>query len=141
MNYLPWSLIALAAYSLVAPLMSVATTGDPKMPSDVAALIANAILVVATIGLIVVNDVPVAPYLAHPKTPHVVAAGVALAVGILAYYRALALGPVSVVTPVFGMFLVLSSLVGVVFLGESFTARKALGVGLAVVAVFLVTVE
>jgi transporter family protein len=69
------------------------------------------------------------------------AAGVFLAVGILAYYRALALGPVSVVVPVFGLFLVTSSLVGVVALDEPLTARKGVGVLLALVAVYLVTVE
>jgi transporter family protein len=141
MQYLAWAVLALAAYSLVAPLMSVATTGSPKIPSDVAALVANAILVGATAALIVVSDLRVAPYLTHPKTPYVVAAGLALSVGILAYYRALAAGPVSVVTPIFGLFLVVSSLVGVAFLDEALTARKVAGVGLALVAVYLVSVE
>jgi transporter family protein len=141
MNYLAWAVLALAAYSLVAPLMSIATTGSPKIPSDVAALVANAILVLATAGLILVSDLRVTPYLAHPKTPYVVGAGLALSVGILAYYRALAGGPVSVVTPIFGLFLVVSSVVGVVFLDEAFTVRKAAGIGLALVAVYLVSVE
>jgi transporter family protein len=69
------------------------------------------------------------------------AAGAFLAVGIIAYYRALALGPVSIVVPVFGLFLVTSSVLGIVALDEPLTARKALGVLLAGVAVYLVTVE
>jgi transporter family protein len=48
---------------------------------------------------------------------------------------------VSVVVPVFGMFIVGSAAVGVVFLDESLTARKVVGVALAVVAVYLVSVE
>ena len=141
MNYLSWALVALAAYTAVAPLMSVATAGDPKVPSFVAALVANSILVVVTVGVVFYTGENVAPYLSHPKTPHIVAGGFALAVGILAYYRALSLGPVSVVAPVFGMFLVTSSVVGIAVLDEPLTTRKIVGIGLAVVAVYLVSVE
>ncbi|MFC6724326.1 EamA family transporter [Halobium palmae] len=145
MNYLLWSVVALAAYTFVAPLMSVATTGDAPIPSDVAALLANLILVVVTAAVIVVESGGlvgyVAEYATHPKAPYVYAAGVCLSVGILAYYRALSMGPVSVVAPVFGMFLVTSSIVGVVALDESVTLRKGLGIGLAILAVYLVSVE
>ena len=61
----------------------------------------------------------------HPKVGYVCLLGVALAVGIIAYYRALALGPVSVVVPVFGLFLVTSSVVGIAALDEALTVRKA----------------
>ena len=141
MSYLPWALLALAAYTLVAPLMSVATTGDVKIPSNVAALISNSMLVVATFGVILYTGQDAGAYLTHPKAKYVYVAGICLAVGILAYYRALSLGPVSVVAPVFGMFLVTSSALGILFLDETLTARKALGVLLAVVAVYLVSVE
>jgi transporter family protein len=141
MNYLPWAVLALVAYSLVAPLMSVATTGSPKIPSNVAALISNTVLVAATVAVVVYNGNDAIAYLSHPKAKFVLAAGVCLTVGILSYYRALSMGPVSVVSPLFGMFLVLSSVIGIVFLNESLTARKVLGIGLAVVAVYLVSVE
>lgn len=141
MNYLPWALLALAAYTLVAPLLSVATTGDPKMPSVVAALFTNTILVASTIGIAVYTGENIAAYATHPKAPVVYAAGIALTVGILAYYRALSLGPISIVAPVFGMFLVTSSVVGIFFLEESLTARKVAGICLAIVAVYLVSVE
>jgi len=83
----------------------------------------------------------VTPHLDSPKLWYTLAAGLFLGVGILAYYRALSLGPVSVVTPVFGMFLVTSSIIGIAVLGESLTTRKLLGIALAVVAVYLVTFE
>jgi len=73
--------------------------------------------------------------------PAMYAAGACLAVGILAYYRALSLGPVSVVAPVFGLFLVVSSLVGIAVLNESLTLRKVLGIALAAVAVWLTAGE
>lgn len=67
------------------------------------------------------------------------AAGGMLAVSIIAYYRALELGPVSVVVPIFGMFIVLSSIVGIVALDEAVNARKIVGILLAGVAVWLVS--
>ncbi len=139
MNYVHWSLLALAAYALVAPLMSVATTGDVHIPSDVAVFFSNTILVFASLAISLSSDHHVTEYLAHPKLPYVVLAGVFLAVGILSYYRALSLGPVSVVVPIYGSFVAASSILGFVFLGEPFSARKALGIGFAVLAVYLVS--
>lgn len=141
MNYLPWALVALGAYTLVPVLMRVATTGPGAIPSDVATVISNTILIVAAVEVVAGTNQQVTPHLSSSKLPYAVAAGVFLAIGILAYYRALALGPVSVVTPVFGLFLITSSVVGMAVLGESVTARKLAGIALAVLAVYLVSVE
>jgi transporter family protein len=140
-NYIAWSLLALLSYSAVAPLVGFATTGDPKIPSFVAALITNGVLIVATVGVVAYEGHSMGAYLAHPKAPYLYLAGVFLSVGILAYYRALSLGPVSAVVPIFGTFLVISSVVGVLFLDESLTARKTAGIGLALLAIYLVSVE
>jgi len=141
MNYLPWAVLALVAYTLVPVLMRVATTGPEAIPSDVATVISNSILVVAALVVVGGTGQRVMPHLGSSKLPYALAAGVFLAIGIIAYYRALALGPVSVVTPVFGLFLITSSVLGIAVLGESLTARKFAGICLAVVAVYLVTVE
>jgi transporter family protein len=138
MQYLWYALLALVAYSLVAPLTKLATR---ELPADTVALVTNGMLALAALGLVVATEKPLASALTHDHAPYMYAAGVCLAVGIVAYYRALAAGPVSVVVPVFGLFLVASSLVGVVFLDEAVTLRKGAGVLLAVVAVFLTTVE
>jgi transporter family protein len=138
MQYLWYALLALAAYTLVAPLTKLATR---ELPADTVAFVTNGILVATALGLVVATDKPLVSALTHDHAPYMYAAGVCLAVGIIAYYRALALGPVSVVVPVFGLFLVASSAVGVVFLDEALTLRKATGVLLAVVAVFLTSYE
>lgn len=138
MGYLRWALLALASYTMVAPLVRFSTR---DVPSDVVALVTNVFLVAAAAGVVAVSDSEVLPYLAHPKAPYMYAAGVFLTVGILSYYRALALGQVSVVVPVFGLFIVTSSVVGVVALEESLTVRKGLGIAFAVLAVYLTTVE
>lgn len=138
-TYLPYALLAMGAYALVSPLMRVATTGPDAVPSDVAVIISNVLLVGMAIGVVLYSGQEFTTHLGSPKVLHVLAAGVFLGIGILALYRSLALGPVSVVTPIFAMFLVFSSLIGVVLLGESFTARKAVGIGFAVVSVYLVS--
>lgn len=138
LGYLAYALVALAAYTLVAPLTKVATQ---DISSDVVAFVTNGILVVAALGVVIYNDEPVLSALTGPKAPYLYAAGICLAVGILAYYRAIALGPVSIVVPIFGLFIVTSSAVGVLFLDEAFTVRKALGVALALVAVYLTAAE
>ena len=138
MNYLLWALLALVAYTFVAPLMSVATT---EVPSDVAVFITNTMLAVAALAVAVFSREDVTAYLTHTYAPYMYAAGICLAVGILAYYRALALGPVSVVVPIFGMFIVTSSLIGFAVLDEPLTARKAAGIGFAALAIYLTAVE
>jgi transporter family protein len=134
MNYLLWTLLGLLAYTLVPPLMKVATS---EIPPTVALLISNTILIVVTVVVVAVSDQTVAEHLTAPKAIYAYVAGLALAIGILAYYTGLSMGPVSVVTPIFGMFLVTSSVLGIAFLGETLTACKALGFAFAVAAVYL----
>ena len=138
-TYLPYALLAMGAYALVSPLMRVATTGPNAIPSDVAVVVSNSLLIVMAVGVIAYTGQEFTTHLTSPKLAHVLAAGFFLGVGILALYRSLSLGPVSVVTPIFAMFLVFSSVIGFLFLGESFTARKGLGIVFAAAAVYLVS--
>jgi len=138
MRYLVWAIIALLGYTAVPPLVKLATA---DIPSDVVVLISNGILVIAAVGIILTSDVSVTPYLTHERSIYAYGAGIALTVGIISYYRALAAGPVSVVVPVFGMFIATSSIIGIAFLDEPLTGRKVAGIGLAVAAVYLTSVE
>lgn len=138
-SYLPYALLAMGAYALVSPLMRIATTGPDAVPSDVAVVVSNSLLILMAVGVLAYTDQGFTTHLASPKIIHVLAAGVFLGIGILSLYRSLALGPVSVVTPIFAMFLVFSSVIGFLFLGESFTARKALGIVFAAASVYLVS--
>ncbi len=136
--YLPYALLAAGAYTMVPPLMRVATSGTNAIPSHLATLVSNVVLVTIAAGIILYTGDASVKHLISPKMGYVIAAGAFLGVGILAYYHSIALGPVSVVTPVFGMFIVFSSAIGVFVLGESLTLRRALGVGFAFAAVYLV---
>jgi len=138
MSYLPYALLGLAAYTFVAPLTKLATR---DLSSTTVAFVTNGMLALAALAVVLVSSEELSGALSHPDAKYMLAAGAFLSVGIIAYYRALALGPVSVVVPIFGTFLVTSAAVGVVFLDEPLTARKVAGVALAVVAIYLVAAE
>ena len=136
-RYLALSLVAFGAYSLVAPLLKIAMQDIPSTP---AVFMSNfVLLVVAGIALARQGVSPV-PYLRHPKTPHILAIGVLLTVGLLTYYRALELGPVSVVVPIYGLFIAVSSVIGIVAFNEAVTARKIAGIAFAILAIVLMSI-
>jgi len=64
--------------------------------------------------------------------------GVALVVAVVFYFLALSEGPASVVVPIYGMFIVGGAILGLIFLHEPFTLRKALGILLAAISVYLI---
>lgn len=134
MSYQQWAILALVSYSMVAPLIKLATE---EIPPNVALVVANGTLVVAGLAVLVATDVSVTAYLGHPRAVYMYGAGLFLAVGILAYYRALAAGPVSVVVPIFGMFIVTTAVIGFLFLDEAVTTRKLAGIGFAALAIYL----
>lgn len=135
-RYIGLSLFSCLAYSLVAPLLSIAMT---DMSSTMAVFLSNSVMFVVVGLVLVYRGLSVRPYLRHPRTPHLVAMGVLLTVGLLTYYRALALGPVSIVVPIYGLFIVISSLVGLVVFDETVTVRKLAAIGLSVVAIALMS--
>ncbi|MFB6284406.1 MAG: EamA family transporter [Halobacteria archaeon] len=134
MSYLAWAVAALVLYTLVPPLVKL-TTRDA--PTDVVAFATNLVLVVAAFALVVYNGHSVTEHLTGRTGMFMLLAGIGLAGGILTYYHALSLGPVSVVTPIFGLFLVTSSVAGVVFLDESVNYSKIAAVILALAAIYL----
>jgi len=136
MGYLRWAAISLLAYSLVAPFLKLAT----GVPSDVAVFISNAVVLVFAFGLVLHRNLAMGPYLTSPKIPYVIAIGILLAVSLLSFYYALSLGPVSVVVPIYGLFIVMSAIISVVALDERFTLYKVSGIGLAVLAIYLTSV-
>lgn len=134
MNYLLWAIIALGAYSLVPPLSKLASE---RIPIMTVALVANALITVVNLGVVVYLDDGPLPSPVSSHALYALGAGVFLTVGVLSYFYALSIGPVSVVTPIFGLFLVGSSVVGMVALGEPVTARKLAGLAFAGLAVYL----
>jgi len=135
-SYVLWALVACITYSFVPPLVRVATREIPSVP---AAFISNFVLVVAILAVILVSGHDVVPHMRSSASLYLYAAGLFLGVGILAYYRALKLGPVSVVVPIFAMFIVGGSVIGYALLDETITLTNGVGVLLGVAAVYLIS--
>jgi transporter family protein len=55
-------------------------------------------------------------------------------------FQALSLGLANVVVPIYGMFIVGGSLLGVLFLGEPMTWNKVLGLAAAIIGVVLISI-
>lgn len=135
-NYVIWALIACLAYSFVPPLIRVGTQEIPSVP---AAFISNFVLLVVIFGVLLYSREDLVPYFWNGSAAYLYAAGLFLGIGILSYYRALELGPVSVVVPIFAMFIVGGSVIGFAVLEETITARKVLGILLGVLAISLIS--
>ena len=137
MRYLSWALLALVAYTFFPPLMGATTD---RVSAAVATFGAAGMLSVTGLALAVLNgDLVIQSMVDH--WVYIVATGIALTVGAFSFYYALSLGPVSVVAPIFGLFLVTSPVVGGIYLGESLTVQRGVGVGLAVLAILVISLE
>ena len=69
-----------------------------------------------------------------------IAGGLALTVAVTSLFHALSLGPANVVVPIYGMFIVGGSLLGVLFLGEPMTWHKIGRLAAAVIGVVLISI-
>ncbi|SDQ38698.1 EamA family transporter [Natronobacterium texcoconense] len=136
MDYLLWVLVALLAYAVVAPVMSIVTREVPPTPG---LFLATAVFLVIATGVMLATGTADPSYAFTREAVYVYVAGVFLTVGILSYTAALEAGPVSIVVPIFGMFIVGSSVLGILFLDESLTATRAAGIGCAVLAIWFST--
>ncbi|MCD6480208.1 EamA family transporter [Candidatus Bathyarchaeota archaeon] len=137
LGWLLWSLIALFFYSLMPPLVKSAMR---VIPSYVAVTVTNAILVFTAFLVAESQGYRFMKYLSLSRSSLMLyAAGLVLAVAIIAYYRALELGAISSVVPIYGMHLALSSLWGFLFMGERPTPLKLLGLLFALLAIILLS--
>jgi transporter family protein len=133
-NWLGFSLMALTLWGVWGVLSKVATQ---HLPSQAVYLLA------ITGHLVVVGYLAAQKGLAIPWHPGGVAAGlaagVAMAFGLLFFFRALALGAASVVVPVTALYPLVTVVLSRVVLQESLTPRHLAGVALALLAVWLLS--
>lgn len=134
MEYLLWVVVALLSYGMLAPITSVVTK---EIPPTVALFLATVVFLALTAVVMLVVGTDLATHATAPSAGYIYVGGLFLAIGILAYYYALQLGPVSVVVPIYGMFIVGSSVIGILFLDEALTATRAGGIVSAAAAIYL----
>lgn len=87
------------------------------------------------VGYIILRDKPLT--LSSTGIGYALVAGVFAGAGAISYYIALDMGKASTATTVTGLYFAVAAVLGVVFLGESLKTSHIAGIGLAVVAVFL----
>ncbi|SDX91348.1 EamA family transporter [Halobellus clavatus] len=134
MEYLPWVIVAVISYGALAPLTSKVTQ---EIPPAVSLFLATIVFLVLTLGVLVVTGTSPLAYVGSPRAGYIYVGGVFLGIGILSYYYALQRGPVSVVVPIYGLFIVGSSVVGILVLDETVTLPRIGGIGAAVLAIYL----
>jgi transporter family protein len=139
-TYLLWALIGMVGYSFTTLFVKLAVR-TVHISSFMVLAIATAMVAASSIAIVAIRG-DLSSF-RHPFDWSALlwacAAGVALTVAVTSLFRALALGPASVVVPVYGMFIIGGAVLGVLFLHEPITLRKALGLAAAVIGIYLVS--
>lgn len=127
-NWFVWA-VASAVFAAVTAIF--AKVGAQGVASDLATLIRTIVVVVAVSAVVALTGNWVSPATLTTRTlVFLVLSGLATAASWLCYFRALQLGPVSVVAPIDKLSIVLVALFAVVFLGERPMPRDWLGIAL-----------
>lgn len=71
--------------------------------------------------------------------PYALGAGIAGGLGGVFFYRAIGSGPVSTVTPIAGSYIIASSVLGILLLGEQLTITKIMAIALLFIAILLLS--
>jgi bacterial/archaeal transporter family protein len=140
-SYVFWALLGMVGYSF--------TTLFVKLAEQSAAVSTYMVLAVSTtivsifaIGIVVARGEikPLIFDLERGTLAWAIAGGIALTVAVSSLFHALSLGPANVVVPIYGMFIIGGSLLGVLFLGEPMTWNKIVGLAAAVLGVVLISI-
>lgn len=140
MTYIQWSLLGMVAYSLVSLLVKLATRSGSH-PGFAVLAVATTIVAITAIGIAHTGGhfraIKSVDYFSISTTWSILA-GFALTVAVGSFFKALSMGPASEVVPIYGMFVVGGSLLGIILLGESLTVSKVVGIGFAAVSIYLI---
>ncbi|MEE8318365.1 MAG: EamA family transporter [Dehalococcoidales bacterium] len=135
MSYLPLTLISMASLGVFYFLVKLISG---NIATIVIPLIGNIVIVVVIITYLRLTGTPIIPkrriYLLYTLL-----AAIPLSVALIALYTAIALGPMSVVMPVYGLSVLVTAFLGIVALREKVTVSRLLGLVLAAGAIVLLS--
>ncbi len=135
MSYIAWTIIAMAAYAIMTILLKFSLR---DVPPEAAVFVTNALLVISAFLWALYRGVKITDHLAlNQPTLFLILAGLALSVGIISLYMALSRGPISTVSPLFGMNIAVVAILGFIILKEPVSLERIAGVILAAGAIFL----
>ena len=135
MHYIVWTLIAMSAYAVMIILLKFSLK---SIPPEAAVFVTNFFLVAAALLWALYRGVKITDHLAfNQPTLFLILSGVALSIGIISLYMALSRGPISTVSPLFGMNIAIVAVLGFFILKEPISIERIAGVILAGGAIFL----
>jgi transporter family protein len=140
MNYITWALIGMVGYSFTTLLVKLSTRSG-QLSSFLVLAIACVITFTCAVGITIVRgdlqNLSPKDFLSSSAL-FAYATGIALTVAVMSLFRALSLGPASIVVPIYGMFIVGGAILGILFLHEPITMRKLAGIVLAIISIVLI---
>src|SRR6478672_6888057 len=138
-SYVFWAILGMVAYSITTLVVKIAAREG--LASSVVVAIATTVVALACWSIVVARAQTGMLFqsLSTPSGAWSLAAGAALSVAVTSLFRALELGPASVVVPIYGMFIVGGFVLGVVLLGETITLAKAIGLIAAIASIYLIS--
>ena len=134
-----WPVWALLAAVFAAATAILAKVGVEGVNSDLATLIRTLVVVVLLAAIVAATRQWQAPGdISRRSLVFLTLSGLATGASWLCYFRALKLGPASLVAPIDKLSVVLVAVFGVVLLGEKLSPANWLGVGLILAGALLV---
>ena len=140
-SYIYWALLGMVGYSLTTLFTKLAERSG-EVSSYMVLAVSSIIVPVFVIAIVGFRGElePLIYDLEKGTLAWAIAGGLALTVAVTSLFHALSLGPGNVVVPIYGMFIVGGSLLGVLFLGEPMTWHKIVGLAAAVIGVVLISI-
>lgn len=139
-SYVLWALLGMAGYSFTTLFAKLAERSGAVSTYMVLA-VSTTIVAIVAIAIVVMRGEFRALLFDLDRAPltWAIAGGIALTIAVSSLFHALSLGPANVVVPIYGMFIIGGSLLGVLFLGEPMTWNKIVGLIAAVAGVVLIS--
>ena len=140
-SYILWALLGMAGYSLMTLFVKLAERWGAVSTYMVLAVSTTIVAVFAIAIVAMRGELKTLIFdLERPPLLWAIAGGLALTVAVSSLFHALSLGPANVVVPIYGMFIVGGSLLGVLFLEEPMSWNKIAGLIAAIVGVILISI-
>ena len=138
-SYVLWALLGMAGYSFMTLFVKLAERSGAASTHVVLAVTTTVVATIVIAMVVLRGELkPLLFELDWPTLLWAIAGGIALAIAVSALFQALSLGPANVVVPIYGMFIVGGSLLGVLFLDEPMAWHKVAGLVAAVIGVILI---
>jgi len=139
-SYILWALLGMAGYSFMTLFVKIAERSSTVSTYMVLA-VSTTIVAIVAIAIVAMRGELKTLLFELDREPLLwaIAGGIALTIAVSSLFHALSLGPANVVVPIYGMFIVGGSLLGVLFLGEPMGWHKIVGLIAAVAGVVLIS--